>query len=133
MMRERRDKSWRPNTGTKRIVPTVSSAPITLGSGAGTGELMKMSNAAWNSAAAPIDPPLELNNHVNRIEPRTTDMNHPPAPAMPRFDRPELKANNGICHPAQPTASNSDARSADVWDCRRGSAKPRHPTSSPNP
>jgi len=56
---------------------------------------MKMSNAAWKSATAPIDPPLELNNHVNRIEPRTTDMNHPPAPARPKFDRQELKENNG--------------------------------------
>src|SRR3954467_2233758 len=133
MMSGSRDKSRRPYIRNNRSVPTVSSAPITLGSGAATGELMKMSNAAWNSAAAPIDPPLELNNHVNRIEPRTTDMNHPPAPAMPRFDRPELKANNGICHPAQQTASNSDARSAEAWDCKRGSAKPRHPTSSPNP
>src|SRR3954469_23580085 len=132
-MRECRDKSRRPDIRINRSVPTVSNAPITLGSGAATGELMKMSNAAWKRATAPIDPPLELNNHVNRIEPRTTDMNHPPAPARPRFDRPELKANNGTCHPAHPNESNSDARSAEVWDCRRGSAKPRHPTSSPNP
>ena len=35
--------------------------PITFGSGAATGELMKVSNAPRKSATAPIDPPLELN------------------------------------------------------------------------
>ena len=59
MMRGCRDKFSRPNTGINRSVPTVSNAPITLGSGAATGELMKMSSAAWRSATAPIDPQLE--------------------------------------------------------------------------
>jgi hypothetical protein len=32
--------------------------------------MMKMSNAAWNNATVAIDPALELNNDVSRIEPR---------------------------------------------------------------